>query len=222
MLSREFEDQGYALVPGVLTDDECLRIDSVLQVCGTPGTRCSLHLDWCAALAAHLREHPALSSLIPRDYVAAQCTYFEKSTATNWLVPVHQDLSIPVAERLSNTPLRGWSEKEGSIYVQPPLELLQQLVAVRLHIDPCGDDDGPLKVVPGSHALGRIDADAASVFRSRSTEIPCVADRGSALAMRPLLLHSSSKAHGDSLRRVLHFLFGPPSLPHGLQWQHAV
>lgn len=221
MLSREFENKGFALIPAVITDDECLLIDLALQTCGSPGTRCSLHLDWCAALATRLREHPALSSLIPPDYVAAQCTYFEKSTATNWLVPVHQDLSIPVAEKLPDPSLRGWSEKEGSIYVQPPPEVLQQLVAVRLHIDPCGDNDGPLKVVPGSHALGRIRANAASAIRARSGETSCIAARGSALAMRPLLLHSSSKANGSSLRRVLHFLFGPPTLPYGLRWQHA-
>jgi hypothetical protein len=38
------------------------------------------------------------------------------------------------------------------------------------------------------------------------------------MAMRPLLLHASSKATGSSRRRVLHFLFGPPALPFGLEW----
>ncbi|GAB3093006.1 phytanoyl-CoA dioxygenase family protein [Lysobacter terrae] len=219
---REFEGKGFVLVPTVLTDDECLQIAEALRAEGTPGTRCSLDLDWCAALAIRIREHPALSSLIPPDYMATQCTYFEKSIATNWLVPVHQDLSIPVAVRLANPALGGWSEKEGSIYVQPPVEVLQQLIAVRLHVDPCGDDDGPLRVVPGSHRLGRIDPNAASEIRARSAEVRCTAGRGSALAMRPLLLHASSKATGSSLRRVLHFLFGPPSLPHGLRWRYAV
>jgi hypothetical protein len=42
------------------------------------------------------------------------------------------------------------------------------------------------------------------------------------LVMRPLLLHASSKATSLTPRRVLHFLFGPPSLPLGLEWQWAV
>ena len=222
MLHREFEDEGFVIVPDVLTDDECHQLAEALQTGGTAGTRCSLDLDWCAALAIRIHEHPALSSLIPPDYVAAQCTYFEKSIATNWLVPVHQDLSIPVAEKLPHAPVGGWSEKEGSIYVQPPVEVLQQLIAVRLHIDPCGDEDGPLRVMPGSHRLGRIDPNAASEIRARYAEVRCTAGRGSALAMRPLLLHASSKATGSSLRRVLHFLFGPPLLPHGLRWRYAV
>jgi hypothetical protein len=40
--------------------------------------------------------------------------------------------------------------------------------------------------------------------------------------MRPLILHASSKATGAGERRVLHFLFGPPTLPHGLKWRLAV
>jgi hypothetical protein len=40
--------------------------------------------------------------------------------------------------------------------------------------------------------------------------------------MRPLALHTSSKATGTGRRRVLHVVFGPPELPFGLQWQHAV
>jgi hypothetical protein len=40
--------------------------------------------------------------------------------------------------------------------------------------------------------------------------------------MRPLLLHSSSKAQAHAPRRVLHFLFGPEQLPCGLKWHRAV
>jgi hypothetical protein len=40
--------------------------------------------------------------------------------------------------------------------------------------------------------------------------------------MRPLLLHSSSRAQAQAPRRVLHFLFGPRELPCGLTWYRAV
>jgi hypothetical protein len=46
----------------------------------------------------------------------------------------------------------------------------------------------------------------------------CVVPRGGVLAMRPLLVHASKKAMPGVVRRVLHFLFGPPKLPHGLEW----
>lgn len=222
MLSSDFTTNGFVLVPDVLADDECAQLGMALEANGSPGSRCSLEAPWCSALAHRLRQCQDIRSLVTHDHVAVQCTYFEKSASTNWLVPVHQDLSIPVAERLSDPQLSGWSEKDGLIFVQPPIEVLQTLVAVRIHIDHCGADDGPLRVVPGSHELGRIAAHATAEVRSSSTEIPCTAARGSAMVMRPLLLHASSKANGNSRRRILHFLYGPRSLPHGLQWKCAI
>jgi hypothetical protein len=219
-----FSANGFALIPGVLSTDECetIAFDLTSSPAGSAGTRCLLPRAWCSLLALSLRQHPILSSILPSDFVAAQCTYFEKSISRNWLVAVHQDLSIPVAERVEDPSLSGWSEKEGSLYVQPPVELLRQLIAVRLHVDACGANDGPLRLVPGSHLHGRFGAEAAARSRQADGQVVCVAGRGSVLVMRPLLLHSSSKATGHSMRRVLHFLFGPRVLPFGLRWQHAV
>jgi ectoine hydroxylase-related dioxygenase (phytanoyl-CoA dioxygenase family) len=164
------------------------------------------------------RKHPQLAGALPAGHVAMQCTYFAKSVSRNWLVPVHQDLSIPVAERVDEPTLAGWSEKEGQLFVQAPREVLESLVAVRLHLDRCGEEDGPLQVVPGSHRDGVLSAEAAVQVRRAQGVVSCLAEQGDAVVMKPLLLHASSKATGTSQRRVLHFLFGPPSLPHGLQW----
>lgn len=95
-------------------------------------------------------------------------------------------------------------------------------MAVRVHLEDCGPDDGPLRVVPGSHAMGVIDSAEALQLRDEQEEVPCPAAQGAALVMRPLLLHASSKASGSSRRRVLHFLFGPAQLPYGLAWAAAV
>ena len=222
MYREPFDVNGFASIPDVLTGTECDRLVTVLGSMGEPGSRNLLSQAWCTALASHVRIQDGLAALIPEGHVAVQCTYFEKSLATNWLVPVHQDLSIPVAWRVEHPALSGWSEKEGVLYVQPPVELLQRLVAVRLHLDACGEQDGPLRVVPGSHALGRISADHAASVRAEIPETVCTAQRGGALVMRPLLLHASSKSSGTGARRILHFLFGPRLLPHGLSWQLAV
>ena len=218
-----FAADGYALLPALLSDEECVRIavHAASVAHGGAGTRCLLPQAWCGALAEQLRTHPALAAFIPSGFVAAQCTYFEKSRSRNWLVSIHQDLSIPVAARIRDVALQGWSEKEGELFVQAPVPLLQQLVAVRLHIDECTPGDGPLRVVPGSHRRGRVEPEAALLARQEQGEVVCCGPRGSALVMRPLLLHASSRATGNGRRRVLHFLFGPHQLPHGLQWQHA-
>jgi len=101
--------------------------------------------------------------------------------------------------------VQGWSEKECVIYVQPPVAVLESLVAVRAHLDDCGPESGPLRVVPRSHRHGRLSADAAKALRERhgeSSASPSVVERR---RCAPLLLHSSSKARPDHAVACLQF-----------------
>lgn len=215
-----FLRDGFVVVPAVLDEPQCDAVAASIDAFATdsPGTRSLLAHDWCRALVATLRAHPSLAVLIPADHVAVQCTYFEKSIDNNWLVPIHQDLSIPVRARADHPALRGWSDKEGTLFVQPPADVLETLVAVRIHLDPCLAADGPLQLVPGTHMRGRIEAAEASRLKQAGPVITCTVDRGGALVMRPLALHASSKATGTSRRRVLHIVFGPPEPGYELQW----
>lgn len=224
MAAAAFVRDGFALVNGVMTAAECTATLEAPrgQTGDGPGARHLLSLPWCEQLSKQLRTALGLAALIPQSHRAVQCTYFEKSRDTNWLVALHQDLAIAVQARVEHPALTGWSAKGGIHFVQAPQQLLEQLVAVRVHLDDCGPDDGPLRVVPGSHAMGIIDATRARQVRDRRGEKTCPAAQGDALVMRPLLLHASSKATGGSRRRVLHFLYGPAQLPYGLAWACAV
>ncbi len=217
MKKDDIAGAGFALIARVLSPGQCDEAARQVQVDG-PGSRCLLGQPWCAAMAAQLQAHPALAAIMGPDLMPVQCTYFEKSADRNWLVPLHQDLSIPVAGRVDEPSLSGWSRKEGTQFVRAPLAVLSQLVAIRVHLDPCGPGDGPLRVVAASHLGGVLSDDQAAAMRREWGETVCVAGAGDALVMRPLLLHASSKGSGNSLRRVLHFVFGPLTLPHGLRW----
>jgi ectoine hydroxylase-related dioxygenase (phytanoyl-CoA dioxygenase family) len=223
----QFIDRGWAILEHVLDGEECRNVlNRVEQIAiDAAGVRNLLDCDWCASLARDLRSHPAIAPLLTGDgesMVAVQCTLFEKSGDKNWLVGLHQDLSIPVADKIEHPELAGWSRKEGIWFVQPPARVLSRLIAIRLHLDPCGPQDGPLKVVSRSHDRGRLDDDAISALRQSEGETVCSVGAGDALLLRPLLLHASSKSSGISRRRVLHFLFGPPQLPCGLKWHNAI
>ena len=223
-LLHALDESGYAVAPSVIGPRDAASIE--LALCSVPnsaaGTRNLLEFEWCQSLVSRLRAAPSVRELLPPSSVAVQCTLFDKTPDRNWLVALHQDLSIPVSARVEHPELRAWSLKEGQIFVQPPDELLAQLVAVRIHVDECGPDNGPLRVVPGSHRDGRLAAPAARLYRDRVGEIACAVGRGGALIFKPLLLHASSKASSPNHRRVLHFLFGPASIGYGLRWQHAV
>jgi ectoine hydroxylase-related dioxygenase (phytanoyl-CoA dioxygenase family) len=108
------------------------------------------------------------------------------------------------------------------LFVQPPATVLDNIVAVRLHLDDSTPSNGPLRVVPGSHRRGRLTSAQVQAVREESGEIVCAVPKGGVLAMRPRLLHASSKAHVSTPRRVLHFVFGTPALPLGLTWHTAV
>ena len=224
MSADHFDNHGFIVTPPILDHAALANLERELaqiQLEGA-GSRGLLDFSWCIALAQLIRAHPSIHPFLPDDSVAVQCTYFEKSKDQNWLVPVHQDLSIQVREKIACPELSGWSEKEGSIFVQPPQSVLENVIAVRLHIDDCSAEDGPLRIVPGSHKSGRMTNQQALVERDKQGETVCTVERGGALVLKPLLLHASSKASGNSKRRVLHFVYGPQSLPYGLKWQYAV
>lgn len=219
-LREGFSANGYVVLPRFLADHEIGALETRLSrdTGGLAGNRALLELPWCLSLARRIYGDPRLSGLWAAASHAALCTYFEKSTARNWLVALHQDLSIPVAARIEASNYSGWSEKDGRLFVQPPLEVLEQSVAVRVHLDVSDEETGALKVVPRSHTLGRLHPQEASAARGMHGERSVAVPRGGVMLMRPLLLHASSKVSGNARRRVLHFLFGPSHLPGGVQW----
>ena len=219
-LSHSLEVDGFAVVPNVVDDAECDSLAANIGACEGigAGSRTLLGLPWCRELARRLCANGLVAPMLPVNAVAVQCTLFDKSPAKNWLVSLHQDLSIPVKRRVDSAECSGWSEKEGHVYVQPPVRVLEMLVAVRVHVDACPPESGPLRVVPGSHAFGRLDRARSEEMRKERGEMVVPVPRGGALVMRPMSLHASSKATEPKARRVLHFVFGPLSLPLGLEW----
>lgn len=215
--------RGFLHMAGLMPATRCAELALCCEgAAESAGARHLLDFAWCRDLVADLRNNDALRAVLPAAYVAVQCSLFRKSADCNWKVALHQDLSIPVAARLEAAEWGGWSVKDGVDFVQPPVQVLEQLLALRLHLDDCGPDDGPLSVVPGSHRHGRLDAETSRTLRSQSGLSPCLAQRGDALLLRPLLLHASSRSTGSSQRRVLHFVFGPRELPQGLRWHTTV
>ena len=103
-----------------------------------------------------------------------------------------------------------------------PADVLERMVAVRVHLDDCGASNGPLRVVPGSHRVGRLSAEAIEVWRRGAAAVECLVARGGLLAMRPLLLHASSQARVPAHRRVIHIEYAAGALPGSLEWYDAL
>jgi ectoine hydroxylase-related dioxygenase (phytanoyl-CoA dioxygenase family) len=147
--------------------------------------------------------------------------FFDKSATANWNVAWHQDTTIAVAERIDIPGFSGWSVKNGVPHVHPPAAILEHMVALRIHLDDCRPDNGPLRVLPGSHQHGKFSAAEILKWRERTPEVTCSCAAGSVVAIRPLLLHASSRAHQPTHRRVIHIEYAHGTLPAGLRWFEA-
>lgn len=152
------------------------------------------------------------------DAFAVRALLFDKVTGANWGVPWHQDLAIAVEEKVEVAGFGGWSVKDGIPHVLPPAAILTEMVTLRLHLDDCGADNGPLRVLPGSHRDGKLGDAEIARWKTTAIEFVCLADRGDVLVMRPLVLHASSAAESPSHRRVLHIEYAARALPGGLRW----
>jgi len=147
--------------------------------------------------------------------------YFDKNPMANWKVAWHQDLTIAVREQLNIEGYGSWSTKAGIPHVQPPVSILERMLTLRLHLDDADESNGALRVLPGSHKAGRLDALAIQAWRQRHEPVVCPVAKGGAMLMRPLLLHASSQALHPTNRRVLHFEYSSSDLHGGLSWYDA-
>jgi ectoine hydroxylase-related dioxygenase (phytanoyl-CoA dioxygenase family) len=95
------------------------------------------------------------------------------------------------------------------------------MVAVRVHLDDCGPDNGPLRVLPGSHRHGWVE-DQLAHWKQTAPEITCTVGVGGIVIMCPTILHASSRSVSPSHRRVIHIEFANEELPGGLEWNQRI
>ncbi len=189
-LQQQFTASGIAVVEYALTARDLSAMDAAFPVLPdrTAGARAHAFSPeargWFAAhsglleLAGRLLQTPARLSRLQA---------FDKSAGANWFVPWHQDRAEDGRERT--------------------VAQLERTVALRVHLDDCNEDSGPLEVIPGSHGHGRLEADAIAAMVAANPSRLCLAVRGDIVAMRPLLLHRSQRARVPTARRVVHMEF---------------
>jgi ectoine hydroxylase-related dioxygenase (phytanoyl-CoA dioxygenase family) len=185
----ELEQRGYVVVPDVLTFDEC---DAIAATLPAPAPRRGgvRNLIGHSAVLV-LLQSPALIAL-SAERIATNATLFDKSANANWKVPWHQDRVI-----------RG----EDSARIEPAAEVLESMFAIRLHLDDCAEENGPLRVIAGSHRGGKLTSAQIATIAAAGPVSTLPVKKGAAIIMRPLLVHASSVAKLPSHRRVLHLEF---------------
>jgi hypothetical protein len=199
-LVSQFTALGVAVVEHALSQSDLAAMDVSFPRLGprVAGARTSAFVQdvqaWFAdhdglrGLAAHLLQGPAQLTRLQA---------FDKSAGSNWFVPWHQD-------RAENGQERG-------------LDMLERMVALRIHLDDCDETHGPLEVLPGSHLSGRLTASDIAILTANTPPLLCLVTRGDIVAMRPLLLHRSQRASKPAARRVLHLEYTSVASPASLR-----
>jgi ectoine hydroxylase-related dioxygenase (phytanoyl-CoA dioxygenase family) len=225
-LAAAIDRDGWAVTPPVVPQLELDRLLAELTPLGADGrggVRNLLDVSPAVrALAAGPAVRTAAEAVLGPECFAVRAILFDKTAGANWKVVWHQDLTVAVRERASVAGFGPWSEKGGVPHVQPPAELLERMLAVRVHLDDCGAENGPVRVIPGSHRAGRLSPAAVDAWRAGAEPVDCLAERGAILAFRPLILHASSPAAAPAHRRVVHLEFAAEELPAPLEWHARV
>jgi ectoine hydroxylase-related dioxygenase (phytanoyl-CoA dioxygenase family) len=169
-----------------------------------------------------IMRHPAVSGVVrstlgPGAFMV-QGILFDSHPGASWKVPWHQDLTVAVQSRTEAAGYGPWSVKAGVMHVQPPIQVLERMLALRIHLDDSGEGNGALRVLPGSHRHGQVAGQSVRAALLRYPEVTCSVSRGGILAMRPLLVHASSSAETATQRRVLHLEFAASELASEVAW----
>lgn len=226
---QRVEHEGFAVLPSCVPDDQLRALGLCLQHLADQvdlgrrgGIRDAFRLVPAIRELATTPPLWRLATLVLGPTSAAvRAMIFDKTPDANWKVSWHQDLTIAVQRRVEVLGFGPWSVKAGIVHVQPPATVLERMLTLRLHLDTCMEDNGPVRVFPGSHNAGRLREEDIAHWRAERSPVTCLAQRGEVLAMRPLLLHSSSPARSPAHRRVVHIEYAGVTLGHELEWFEA-
>jgi ectoine hydroxylase-related dioxygenase (phytanoyl-CoA dioxygenase family) len=217
---KRVEQDGFAVVPSCLDEATVEHLSKQFDGTRHP-ERNLLSVPSVRTLAISRPVREIVEAVLGPECFAVRGIFFNKTRSSNWKVVWHQDLTIAVRERANVSGFGPWTMKAGILHVQPPQEVMSDLLAIRLHLDESGIDNGPLRIIAGSHRKGRLSTEQIGNW-NKETSVTCTVPKGGALVMRPLLLHASSSCAIPKSRRVIHLEFAAAELPHGLDWHDRV
>lgn len=215
---EKWDRDGYAILdPFLSPPDLQAMVDAIGGLAHGAGVRNLLDEPYVREVARSTQVRGVVDRLLSPNAIAVRAILFDKSPDANWALGWHQDTKIAVDRKVDAPGYRFWSLKEGVTHVQPPTGVLQRQLAFRISLDPCGPENGSVKVLPGSHRDGLLTANAVKeLFKGEAVHASLSA--GGALLFSSLLLHASDRATVPARRRVLHIEYCDAELAPGIEW----
>jgi Phytanoyl-CoA dioxygenase (PhyH) len=207
-ISAQIERNGFSIIPAVFAPEAMDRLvdDIGLRKAhrSRAGVRHAMRIPIVSALAQSAPLTEIAQSVLGPAAFPFRATLFDKSYQSNWLVVWHQDTALPLRAKLETAGWGPWSMKDGIQYAHAPTSALRYVLALRVHLDDSTLLNGPLRALPGTHNHVVLSDDAIHKLAHEIAPVNCVVSKGGVIAMRPLLVHASSKSQMNAPRRVLH------------------
>lgn len=161
-----------------------------------------------------------IHEFIGNDYFIVKSIHFDKPETSNWYVAYHQDLTISVDKKVELENFNFWTKKQNQFAVQPPIEILENIVTIRIHLDETNEQNGALKVIPKSNSKKIYRPE--TIDWSTEKEVSCNVEKGGVMLMKPLLLHASGRTTNNQKRRVIHIELSNFNLPNEINWSEKM
>lgn len=230
----ELEQSGYAITNEIFSAEEVRAIINCIEE--FEGNSANSEVDSFIrtkdlfAIRQLLNHCPALSSLIfnarmkalikelaSEEFSVCKAIYFDKPKASNWFVSYHQDLSVSVTKKAEIEGYKNWTFKRGQFGVEPPTNILDNIITLRIHLDDTDENNGALKVIPNSHLNGVYKLD---LIRDKiEDEQICRVKKGEVMLMKPLTFHASNRTINDQQRKVIHLEISNQNLQNPIDWK---
>lgn len=216
----DFSATGAERLKCILAPEEMALLQDIAEDC--IGDKPAVRITGNAKLSNLLKPDSSMCRIararLGDDVRPVRAILFDKRPGANWALGWHQDRTIAVTERIDVAGFDHWSVKSGMPHVEPPFEIIEKMVTLRAHLDPCGANNAPLTVIAGSHRLGRLKKPEIRRLVARSEIMTCEAEAGDVWAYATAIVHASKAAREPKHRRVLQVDFSAQQLPDGLQW----
>ena len=217
----DFARDGAELFPAALAEPQCAAIEDVLA--GYPADLPGLRIADAPALAGLLAADGPIGRVAATALGAGarpvRAILFDKGAARNWGLGWHQDRTIVVAERAAVDGFGPWTIKAGLVQVEPPFAIIERMVTLRVHLDAVDAENAPLRILTGSHRLGRLEEAAIEQLVETAQERACLAARGDIWLYATPIVHASSPASRPRRRRVMQVDYAAEALAEPLRWR---
>jgi len=223
-IKQELQQVGNSIVQEVYTNQEIEELANILfkefsdQQLNENGTFFSLNAKIDLKQILYNTNLQNVLNTLDQDLQLIAAKYYNQIPTANWFTALHQNITIPVKEKVATEGFTGWSKKDGITSVMAPVELLRNCFSIYIHLNHSNSTNGALKTLPGSHKK-ILNMQERNLFTENVYTQVAAVKAGGVHIVKPLLLQAFGESTENQAVHLLQLDFCSATLPGGLEWR---